>query len=290
MRSSLRRRLVWVAVVAALGASCSGEPTGVGVPGGSGAPDSLSGQALGLHLVTLQWSAVKNATGYRIERRSGNEGEFATLADVLSPFTTTYSDPTVEPETVYGYRVRGLTTHGDPGGASVVVGILTPPVPGISVSFQIGTPGLEDSNGYMLTLTGGAPDTTIRTPVLPTDSRRFSPLSPGSYHLALTGLSANCSVDGGATRNLEVTDEGTQTLTTVPLQVSCRDPDVGRLQAQVATTGDSLDADGYILTLTGVASDTSLPQSERAFFRRDTVGVQATRTYESLRPGAYTLK
>jgi PKD repeat protein len=240
--------------------------------------------------VTLQWSAVAGATGYHIERRTGNTGEFATLADVIPPATTTYPDTSVQPETIYGYRVRGLSPHGDPGGASVVVGILTPPVPGISVSLEIGTPGIVDSDGYQLMITGGVPDTTIRTPVLVTDSRRFSPLGAGSYHLELSGLSDNCSVDGGPTRTLEVTDQGTQTLTTVPISVSCRNPSVGRLQVQFGTTGDSLDSDGYILTLSGVASDTTLADSLRAYFRRVAVGVQGTVAYEGLRPGDYTLK
>ena len=290
MRSSRRARALTLVVTAALIAACGTEPPGIGVPGGSGAPDTLLADAAGLHLVTLHWSLVPSATGYRIERRIGNTGEFTPIADVYPPSVTTYPDTSVEAETFYGYRVRGLSMHGDPGGASVVAGVLTPPVPGISVSVQVGTPGIVDADGYMLTITGGAPDTTIRTPLLTTDARRFSPLNPGSYEVAMSGLAANCSVVGGPTRTLEVTDQGTQTLTSVPMDVACRDPSVGRLEVQVASTGDSLDLNGYVLTLTGVASDTSLPDNERAYFRRDTIGVQANLTYESLRPGDYTLK
>ncbi len=290
MRSELWRRLIALLIALVLISSCWGDEAGVGVPGGSGAPDTLSGAALGLRLVVLKWSIVSRVNGYRIERRTGATGEFTMLADVLTPSATTFTDPTVEPETFYGYRVRGISIHGDPEGSSVIVGVLTPPVPGIRVAFSIGTPGQEDANGYALTISGGSRDTLIQTPILPTETRRFSPLGPGTYQVDIGGLSGNCSVDGGASRSIAVTDTGIQTLIQLPIQVSCRNPDVGRLQVQMATTGDSIDANGYVLTLTGVASDPTLPDSVRAYYRRDSVGVQATAAYESLRPGDYTLK
>lgn len=288
MRSSLRAFAILL--LALLLGSCSEDPMGVAIPGGAGAPDSLSVTPLGLHLVLLTWSPVPRVSGYRIERRTGASGEFAKVEDVLSPTTTTYSDASVQPETFYGYRVRGISVHGDAEGSSVVIGVATPPVPGIAVSFQVGTPGEMDANGYLLKISGGDGDTLIQTPVLPTDTRRFSPLRAGTYDVDLSGLSANCTVDGGASRTLLVTDTGVQTLVRLPLQVSCRNPNVGRLQSQITTSGDSLDADGYVLTLTGVASDTALPDDQRAYFRRDSLGVQGSDAFESLRPGDYTLK
>jgi PKD repeat protein len=60
----------------------------------------------------------------------------------------------------------------------------------------------------------------------------------------------------------------------------------------VASTGDSLDADGYTVTLSGVADDATLPDSERAFFQQNNFASQANanRVYPSLRAGNYTLE
>src|SRR5262249_52971669 len=89
-----------------------------------------------------------------------------------------------------------------------------------------------------------------------------------------------------------VTDQGVQTLRTVSFTVNCRNPDRGRVEATITTTGDSLDADGYTLVLSGVADDTTLSPDQRAFLDRSAVPVQtaAPKAYEDLRPGTYTLE
>src|SRR5262249_17340984 len=122
------------------------------------------------------------------------------------------------------------------------------------------------------------------------DQHRFSPLPPGTYRTRISGVRPNCDVAAGTERVDTVTDQGLATLRYAVFNVSCRDPHVARLTVHVATSGDSLDANGYVLTLSGVADDTSLADSTRAYFKRDTIGVQALRVYDALRPGSYTLE
>ncbi len=254
-----------------------------------GPPDSILAVPLGQHLIAVQWSEVPGAAGYQLERRINLTGPFDVIQDIDARTTTAYSDDTVEPETTYGYRIVAISSAGKPSTPSIVAGARTPPVQGILVntSPEI-SGGVEDPDGYTLTISQNG-QTVTQTAIRVQEERRFSPLAPGAYQVTLSGVANNCTVGGGNQRAVTVTDQGLATLASVVFVVGCRDPDTGRLQVGVTTTGDSLDTDGYRVTLTGVADDATLPDSLRAFFRRDSVGPQAQLSYASLRPGHYTL-
>src|SRR5215831_4478922 len=251
------------------------------------APDSVTAVALGIHSIELTWSPSADASGYIIERRAKLSGAFATVRTFSSGFVNRFVDDSLDPETIYGYRVVTVALTGQRSEPSLVAGARTAPVPGIVATVSTAPPELADPAGYTVTIAGDGD--TLQAPVGPLDQHRFSPLASGVYHVTLEGVPANCSVAGGPEQMDTVTDQGLQTLRYSAFNVSCRDARVGRLTVSVTTTGDSLDGNGYTLTLSGVAADSTLPDSARAYFRRDSVGVQALRQFEGLLPGTYTL-
>jgi PKD repeat protein len=293
MTSERRLGLALALTVGLLAACSSGDD--LVAPDQAVAPDSLVATPLGTGVIGLRWVKAGGSTGYQIERRINLQGDFTELTRIASPNTTTFSDVDVEAETIYSYRLRSISTTGVLSSPSIAVSARTPPVPGIEVITSTeNNPVFTDGDGYLLTITrDGQPP--VNEPMGIADQRRFSPLAPGDYVVSLTGVAPNCAVLGGEgsdRQNVTVTDQGVQTLQTVTFNVTCRNPDRGRVSVTIATTGDSLDADGYTLVLSGVADDTTLSDDQRAFLDRSAVPVQliAPKAYEDLRPGAYTLE
>jgi len=282
MTSSVRLALLGAAVMFA---ACSDpfEPMSA-----TAAPDSVAATPLGMRSVQLTWVRSANAVGYVIERRANLVGSFAPVKQLSSGFVTRFTDDSLSPETIYGYRVRAVAATGGQSGPSLVVVARTAPVPGIVASVSTAPLELADPSGYTVSVAGASD--SLQAGVGPLDQHRFGPLAPGIYRVWLSHVPASCTVSGGAQQTDTVTDQGLRTLQYASFNVSCRDPHVGRLSVHVTTSGDSVDADGYQLTLSGVADDTSLPDSARAYFKRDNIGVQALDNFESLRPGAYTLE
>ena len=85
--------------------------------------------------VTLTWDNPTNynVTGYKIERRTGNSGSFATLRDITTE-STGYSDSNVVGNTTYTYRVT--ISHRPTGNTSSE--------PGNSVTLNVTTPDYSD--------------------------------------------------------------------------------------------------------------------------------------------------
>jgi len=252
------------------------------------APDSVAAKALGQHSVQLTWAPVSSAAGYVIERRSDLSGPFRAVRQISSGFVAQLLDDSLAPETIYGYRVSSVSLTGQRSAPSLVTAARTAPVPGIVATVATTPPELASRNGYSVVVAGNGD--TLSAPLAAQDEHRFGPLAPGVYRVTLSGVTTNCAVAPESERTDTVTDQGLETLRYASFNVSCRDAHVGRLAVHVTTTGDSLDADGYVLTLSGVADDTTLSDSARAYFNRQAVGVQALRQFEALRPGDYTLQ
>src|SRR5262245_56634089 len=221
-------------------------------------PDSVGATALGQHAIDVFWVPSPEATGYLVERRANLTGPFEEVQNLSSGFETHWVNDGLDPETIYGYRVVALSFSGTRSEPSLVAGARTAPVPGIVATVATAPPELG-SGSYTVAVAGTAD--TLTAPLAPLDQHRFSPLSPGTYHVTLRDIPANCSVPGGSEQTLVVTDQGLETLRYAAFNVSCRDPNTGRLTVNVSTTGDSLDVDGYTLTLSGIADDASLPDS-----------------------------
>lgn len=113
-----------------------------------------------------------------------------------------------------------------------------------------------DPDGYAVEIdgAGGVPidtDETLAPQVLPV----------GEHEVELTGIAANCAVTGANPRSVTVaTDE---TVSTV-FEVTC-DATTGAIEVTATTTGDDIDADGYVVDLDG-ASSTSIDANGTATF------------------------
>jgi PKD repeat protein len=255
-------------------------------------PVELLVQPVGMHAIRISWQAVNSAdvSGYRVERRTNLQGAFEPLPDQIvhnGSGLVVFIDTDVEPETYYGYRVVALTRFGERSGPSVVGGARTPPPPGIRVVTSTSAPNAAslDPDGYQVTLSG--PDTASATIGL-NASKRFAPLAPGAYTVALTGVHAQCAITGPAAQQIAVTDTGLQTLKVVNFAVACRDPSRGDVVAVVDVQGDSLPT-RYDLTFVGLASDATLPDSARIVNRRQSIqnAFGGSTAFTDLRPGSY---
>lgn len=288
MTSSQWRLGSWGApllVAAALACSTDESPTG-----GPTGLEALTVEAVGQTSIKLRWTAATDpeVRSYRVSRRVEFSGAFYAVGDVsrgAGP-EEVYFDTTVEPETWYGYRVAGLSQSGEELGATVVGGAQTPPRQGVEVLVSTSYPNLAsaDTDGYYVDLVG--PDTMGGSLGLQ-QRRRFNPLRPGAYAVTLRGIQANCLLDSDSVRQASVTEVGLETITEVSFAVECRDPERGRITISAVTGGDSLDLDGYHLTLTGIATDASLPDSVRLISRTATVPTNGTQLFDDLRPGEY---
>lgn len=102
-----------------------------------------------------------------------------------------------------------------------------------------------DPDGYVASLDGTEPGLPIATD----GSVSFTGVAPGNHTVALTGLAANCRVDGEPSRGVSVAAGATSELS---LAVSCAAP-TGSLELSTATTGAPVDPDGYAVSVDGGA-------------------------------------
>ena len=134
-----------------------------------------------------------------------------------------------------------------------------------------GASGDVDPDGYTVTLDGG----TSRA-VGDNETTTFSGLAPGSHTVVLSGVAANCSVNGGTSRTVSVT-AGNTASTSYAVNCAPTGPTTGSLSVTTATSGASgdVDPDGYTVTLDGATS--------RA------IGDNETTTFSGLAPGSHTV-
>jgi hypothetical protein len=102
-----------------------------------------------------------------------------------------------------------------------------------------------DADGYAISLDG-----TDRGPIGANAVVTLGNLPPGSHVVGLTGVAANCQVQGDNLRAATIIAGATATLT---FAVTCVEPPpvVGVLQIKTTTTGPSQDADGYQFAVDG---------------------------------------
>ncbi len=246
-------------------------------------PDSVTATPINLSTVRLDWTPPAGAELqlFRIERRANLKGKFTTLVEVNAD-TRSYFDTDLDPETFYGYRIITVDRVGDRSSPSVVVGALTPPLPGIRVVTSLAgtTAGQADPNGYLLDVSGPR-DTTLSVGV--EDSRTLSPLPAGTYTVTLQDVAATCTIANGLTRTVTVSDTGLTTVVPASFTASCLNPTRGGIVAVVAVQGDSVDADGYRLDYAGIITGDTVPVVGGAGIG----GVGGVGNFLALRPGDY---
>src|SRR5262249_43341667 len=139
-------------------------------------------------------------------------------------------------------------------------------------------------------VTGTGTDQAL--PVDPSGSVLFQPLAPGSYSVAIDDIASQCQITstGGSTKTVTVTDQGLPTRASIGFDLKCPAPGPRRLSVRTVVDGDTTDANGFSLNLSGVAADATLPASERAVSIDRTIpGISATTVFEDVRPGTYSL-
>ena len=145
-----------------------------------------------------------------------------------------------------------------------------PPAPGgIGVTTQTSGPG-QDADGYAVIVDGGA-----SLPIGTGATLALADLAPGPHSVGLTGISANCRVDGDNPRAVVVVSGTVASLT---FQVTCDalPPSTGSLELTTVTTGANQDPDGYVFD---VDEGDAQP-----------IGINATVTVASLTAGSHAVR
>jgi PKD repeat protein len=245
----------------------------------------LNVEPLGASRMRLTWSAIAGASGYEVERREGLAGNLTKIADVApANGTVTYVDDDVEPETFYGYRVRTVGRLGATSAASEIAGARSAKAPGVEVTVTMTAPvpAGADPNGFRVRLTG--PE-TVTANVAASASVTVTPLSTGTYAVTLEDVASTCTVVGGPSKSVTVTDQGTETIAKVAFSVVCRDPSKGGVVVVVGAAGDTTDANGVDVRVQGTAGGGASIQEHLA------TPIGETRTQDprflDLTPGSY---
>lgn len=288
-------RVDWIRATSVLVLLALGSCSGGNDPGGAlGSPSELSAEAVAMTTVRVSWKAAggDGVAGYEIQRRKDLHGGFETIEPSVSPGTASrvvYFDTKVDPNTYYGYRVRAVSKFGSRSPMTNIAGTKTAQSPGLLIQTSTVAPNAEssDPDGYVAVIRGARDTTSV---ALAVNAQRLVALPRGSYSVALRGLASNCATTVGAdtVKTATVTDEGTETVVGVSFIVSCRDPKKASLVVIHNTTGDSLDADGLALTVSGIIKEAGTPANERVFFAtRKLEGRSASVRFDNLRLGDY---
>lgn len=102
-----------------------------------------------------------------------------------------------------------------------------------------------DADGYTVLVDG-----TSQGALAPAGQVVLTAVAPGDHLVGLSGVSANCRVDGDNPRSSAVTAGA---ISNVAFAITCSTPPVnpGSLRIQTTTTGPDADADGYTYTIDG---------------------------------------
>ena len=123
---------LWIVSISACGGSSDGgshtttpPPDTTTTPTPPAAPTGLVATSTSASSVSLTWTRNStNETGFQVERSSGGAGTFGLIATTTAG-TTTYSDTSLAPSTLYNYRVRAVGSAGN-SGYSNVASLTTP--------------------------------------------------------------------------------------------------------------------------------------------------------------------
>jgi hypothetical protein len=123
-----------------------------------------------------------------------------------------------------------------------------------------------DPDGYAFTIGDGDAQ-----PIGATASVSVGGVAVGATEVALSGLAANCRLDGANPRPVTVPADGT---VEVVFAVTCS-PGTGTLVIATESNGEPADPSGYSLSVDGAAA---VP-----------IGINARQTFDGLAPGVYTV-
>jgi dipeptidyl aminopeptidase/acylaminoacyl peptidase len=141
------------------------------------------------------------------------------------------------------------------------------PAPTGSIQVTTSTTGEDvDPDGYTLHLDG-----QHSRAMEVNDSEVFADVAAGSHTVELSAVEVNCSVDGNNNRTVNVQGDHT---TNVGFSVTC-EPLTGSLRVTMVTVGDTLDPDGYRVSVDDVHDQA--------------VSTNGSVTFSGLREGSHTV-
>jgi hypothetical protein len=117
----------------------------------------------------------------------------------------------------------------------------------------------SDSDGFTLTIDGG--ETQV---VSASGSLALEGLAQGTHTVLLSGIAANCAVQGDNPRSVEVGADGGAS---VSFTVTCESVSSDGFRIIVSTTGDAPDPDGYRLAVAGAPIRPIPINAEETFVR-----------------------
>jgi Tol biopolymer transport system component len=102
-----------------------------------------------------------------------------------------------------------------------------------------------DPDGYMLTV-----DDKPASPVASNVTFTITDVALGKHEFLLSGVQANCIIDGNNPRSIDVAPSKTGTAATVTFNVGCG-AKTGAIHVRTVTTGSEIDANGYSVIVGG---------------------------------------
>jgi Tol biopolymer transport system component len=155
------------------------------------------------------------------------------------------------------------------GGGDSVTGVYIP-IPTGSIQVTTSTTGDDlDPDGYTCRLDGGTHSRAIGI----NDTEVIADLVISSHSVELTGVADNCRVSGDNPRTTAILQDGG--IASVDFDVTCT-VITGSLEVTTVTEGDTLDPDGYTVTLDDAAIEA--------------VGINGTVTFSGLEPGSHAVQ
>jgi hypothetical protein len=225
-----------------------------------------------LEIVTTTTGAEADPDGYIVQVDAQNVGAIGASATMDTQVTA--GDHTVE---LTGLATGCTVTGENPRSVSVVAGQIMTLSFAVSCGSDSGNlqisssttgPGTDD-DGYSVTLDG-----TDRGAITPSGQVSLDGVPAGEHEVGLSGVAANCQVEGDNPRLVTVATSGTS----VSFAVTCSVPpaNAGSLRITTATTGADLDPNGYRLV---VDRGTVQP-----------IGVNATATLSNVAAGNHAVR
>jgi hypothetical protein len=192
--------------------------------------------------------------------------------------TTSFAIATLMSAGLAAPACRDATAPYEPAPLAPTSSILDPildPVTGIltgTIAVKTTTGGLSlDPNGYTVTV-----DLLSSKWIATNGSVTFSVVT-GAHTVVLSGVASNCQVSGGNTQVVTVL-LGSTASANFSVNCAATGPTTGNLTVSVATTGESPDPNGYVVTLNGGNSRTI-----------GAPGGSNSTTYSGLSPGNYSV-
>ena len=133
-----------------------------------------------------------------------------------------------------------------------------------------------DPDGYTVTI-----DVGPTWPIGLNGTVAVERLSTGAHLVTLSGIAANCAVDGANPQTVNVTDETASASFTVRCVAA-----IGGVQVTTVTTGEDLDPDGFAVEVWTIVGWYDYPELAGA----QPIGVNASVAFPSIQQGSYAVR